>query len=305
MSVQIEQLSKHFGTQKAVDQISFSASKGKILGFLGPNGAGKSTTMKMITGYWLPTSGEVWVDEVPVTSQALKVKRKIGYLPEHNPMYPDMYISEFLQFIGQAVGLSTKHARVRVNELIQTCGLTVESHKKIRMLSKGYRQRVGLAKALMGDPSVLILDEPTSGLDPNQLLEIRKVIKEISKEKTVILSTHIMQEVEALCDDVVIINRGKIVANQSLAELRKHSSTSKIKVTFESAVDKEEFSGLTDVEKEPVSELEWVFTSSDSQLRSNLLSLISAKKLPLSAIQDVGGSLEEIFHDLTNKEVNT
>jgi ABC-2 type transport system ATP-binding protein len=303
MSVRIENLSKHFGTQKAVDQISFKATKGKILGFLGPNGAGKSTTMKMATGYLLPTEGDVWVENVSVTKEPLKIKRLIGYLPEHNPMYQDMYVREFLSFIGQAYGLNKSHRTSRVNELIEICGLSIEQHKNIHMLSKGYRQRVGLAKALMGDPEVLILDEPTSGLDPNQLLEIRKVIKDIAQEKTVILSTHIMQEVEALCEEVVIINRGKIVANESLSELRKKSKTEQVRVSFDAPIDTQILERLEGVTIEIVSDEEFLFSSENKNLRNEILALVSSQQLPLSGIQNAGGSLEEIFHSLTNKEV--
>lgn len=302
MSVRIEQLSKHFGTQKAVDEVSFSASQGKILGFLGPNGAGKSTTMKMATGYLFPTSGEVWFNDISVTKDPLAVKQNVGYLPEHNPMYLDMYVREFLLFIGRAYGLTRNHRLHRVEELIKTCGLSIEQHKKLNMLSKGYRQRVGLAKALMGDPSVLILDEPTSGLDPNQLIEIRKVIKQISEEKTVILSTHIMQEVEALCHDVVIINQGKIVADQTIQELKKQTGTAKIRVTLDQPVEETVFNELSEVEIERVSDIEWLFSSQKANLKNQVLTLISSKELPLFSIQDAGGSLEEIFQSLTQKK---
>ena len=306
MSVRIAQLSKKFGSQKAVNEISFEAKKGKILGFLGPNGAGKSTTMKMATGYLFPTSGDVWVDDVSVTQAPLAVKQNVGYLPEHNPMYLDMYVTEFLLFIGKAYRLSTIDRKQRVEELIAICGLKVEQHKKLHMLSKGYRQRVGLAKALMGDPSVLILDEPTSGLDPNQLIEVRKVIKDISQEKTVILSTHIMQEVEALCEDVVIINRGEIVADKPISELKKQTGTRRVRVTFERPVMEDSFDSLREVQTEKISDTEWVFSSGEDQLRNQVLTLITTQQLPLSTIQDVGGSLEEIFYDLTqSKEVKS
>ncbi len=306
MSVRIAQLSKKFGSQKAVNEISFEAKKGKILGFLGPNGAGKSTTMKMATGYLFPTSGDVWVDDVSVTQAPLAVKQNVGYLPEHNPMYLDMYVREFLLFIGKAYRLSTIDRKQRVEELIAICGLKVEQHKKLHMLSKGYRQRVGLAKALMGDPSVLILDEPTSGLDPNQLIEVRKVIKDISQEKTVILSTHIMQEVEALCEDVVIINRGEIVADKPISELKKQTGTRRVRVTFERPVMEDSFDSLREVQTEKISDTEWVFSSGEDQLRNQVLTLITTQQLPLSTIQDVGGSLEEIFYDLTqSKEVKS
>ena len=303
MSVSIQHLSKYYGQQKAVDDISFEAVPGKVLGFLGPNGAGKSTTMKVATGYVLPTSGEVLVKGISVTQHPLKVKSIVGYLPEHNPMYIDMYIREFLKFIGKAYGLKSGFLKDRVEEIIGICGLDIESHKKIRQLSKGYRQRVGLAKALIADPNVLILDEPTSGLDPNQILDVRKVIKQISQEKTVILSTHIMQEVEAMCDHVVIINRGKLVANQSIQDLRRSTGVNRVQVRFEKPVQLEDFAGLKDVEIELQEEGYAILaTSASEQLRSDLLKLITAKELPLTAIQDVGGSLEDIFHSLTQNQ---
>ncbi|MFT4786857.1 MAG: ABC-2 type transport system ATP-binding protein [Cyclobacteriaceae bacterium] len=302
MSVIVQNLSKVYGTQWAIDNVSFEAKRGRILGFLGPNGAGKSTTMKIATGYIRPTSGDVLVEGLSVISQSLKVKQHIGYLPEHNPMYMDMYAKEFLRFVAQAYQLPPKRINSRIDEMIELCGLTVESHKKLRMLSKGYRQRVGLAKALVADPSVLILDEPTTGLDPNQLLEVRKVIKRISEDKTVILSTHIMQEVEALCDDVVIIDKGRLVANQSLADLKKAVQVKKVHVTFETKVKQDLFQGIADLLVEQIDDETISFASEDPQLRSLILKVISEHNLPLSTIQEVGDSLEDIFHGLTQKE---
>lgn len=217
MSIHVESLTKVYGLQKAVDGISFTAGTG-VLGFLGPNGAGKSTTMKILTGFIPQTSGTAKVDGFDVRTQAIEVKKRIGYLPESNPLYTDMYVKESLGFIARVHGLSSPDARIA--EVIELAGLGPEQHKKIGQLSKGYRQRVGLAQAILHDPSVLILDEPTSGLDPNQLIGIRQVITELGKTKTVILSTHIMQEVEAVCDNVIIINKGKIVADDSLGQLR-------------------------------------------------------------------------------------
>ncbi len=219
MSISVKNLSKHYGQQKAVHQISFEAKPGRILGFLGPNGAGKSTTMKMLTGYLQPTSGNAEIEGKDIQVGPLEVKKQIGYLPENTPLYLDMYVREFLSFVAQTYGLSdiTK----RVEEVIQQVGLTQEQHKKIGMLSKGYKQRVGLAQAIIHQPQVLILDEPTSGLDPNQLSDIRTLIKNLGKDRTVIISTHIMQEVEAICDDVIIINKGVLVANSSIDELKK------------------------------------------------------------------------------------
>jgi ABC-2 type transport system ATP-binding protein len=221
MSIKIQNLSKVYGSQKAVDNISFEINKGEIVGFLGPNGAGKSTTMKILTGYIPDTEGTAEVNGFDVKTNPMQVKQTIGYLPEHNPLYLDMYVREFLEFVGSMYGLSGKNLKNRIDEVIELVGLSIEKHKKIGQLSKGYRQRVGIAQALIHDPEVLILDEPTTGLDPNQLVEIRNLIKQIGQNKTVVFSTHIMQEVEAICDRVVIINRGKIVADGNLNELRQ------------------------------------------------------------------------------------
>ncbi|ALL04921.1 multidrug ABC transporter ATP-binding protein [Pedobacter sp. PACM 27299] len=225
MSIQVSSLSKHFDQQKAVDGISFNAKPGRILGFLGPNGAGKSTTMRMLTSYLSPTSGTASLCGFDVRTQSIEVRKIMGYLPENTPLYADMYVQEFLLFVAETYQL--KEAKQRVKETIEKVGLAAEQHKKIAMLSKGYKQRVGLAQAIIHDPQVLILDEPTSGLDPNQLTEIRELIKQLGKNKTVIISTHIMQEVEAICDEVIIIDKGRIVANASIDELKKeHQLTS-------------------------------------------------------------------------------
>ncbi|MFN8354789.1 MAG: gliding motility-associated ABC transporter ATP-binding subunit GldA [Spirosomataceae bacterium] len=221
MSIHVQQLTKIYGEQKAVNDISFEVKPGEIVGFLGPNGAGKSTTMKIATCYIPATSGTVSVCGYDVQKQPMEVRRSIGYLPEHNPLYLDMYVKEFLEFVGSLYKLSGKTLRSRISEVIDLVGLSLEQKKKIGQLSKGYRQRVGLAQALIHNPPVLILDEPTTGLDPNQLVEIRQVIRNIGKEKTVIFSTHIMQEVEAICDRVVIINRGNLVADGSLQTLKQ------------------------------------------------------------------------------------
>lgn len=225
MSIRVKDLSKHYKRQKAVDRISFEAVPGRILGFLGPNGAGKSTTMRMLTGYLKPDSGTAEVCGFDVQLQSMELRRIIGYLPENTPLYTDMYVKEFLIFAAEAYGLDEPKCKVEL--AIEQVGLKDEAHKKISMLSKGYRQRVGLAQAIVHDPKVLILDEPTSGLDPNQLAEIRDLIRKLGRDKTVILSTHIMQEVEALCDDIVIINKGRITANSDINELKlQHGSDS-------------------------------------------------------------------------------
>ncbi|SOD15196.1 ATP-binding cassette domain-containing protein [Pedobacter xixiisoli] len=230
MSVIVRNLAKHYGEQKAVNQISFEAKPGRILGFLGPNGAGKSTTMKMLTGYLQPTSGEAEIAGKSVQLAPLEIKKLIGYLPENTPLYLEMYVREFLSFVAETYGL--KNVSQRVEEVIKLVGLVQEQHKKIGMLSKGYKQRVGLAQAIIHQPQVLILDEPTSGLDPNQLSDIRALIKNLGSDRTVIISTHIMQEVEALCDDVIIINKGVLVANSSVADLKKEHPTASLEEIF-------------------------------------------------------------------------
>ena len=223
MSIIVENLTKQYGPQKAVDDISFKVDTGEILGFLGPNGAGKTTTMKIITCFMAPTNGDVKVNDVSIHSNQEEIKRKIGYLPENNPLYYDMPVLEYLDFVGELQGIEKNKIQNRIAEMVHVCGLNDEKHKKIGELSKGYRQRVGLAQAMIHDPEILILDEPTTGLDPNQIIEIRKLIRHIGKEKTVILSTHILPEVEATCDRILIINKGKIVADGTSETLRKQA----------------------------------------------------------------------------------
>jgi ABC-2 type transport system ATP-binding protein len=224
MSIQVSSLTRMFGTQKAVDNISFQLNRGEIVGFLGPNGAGKSTTMRMITGYLEPDSGTATVSGIDVQRQPLAAKKKIGYLPEANPLYYDMYVKEYLGFIADVHQIPNK--KQKIAEIIDTVGLTVESRKRTGQLSKGYKQRVGLAAALLHNPEVLILDEPTTGLDPNQIIEIRELIKRLGADKTVLFSTHILQEVDAICDRVIIISKGKIVADKPLADLKAGTSQS-------------------------------------------------------------------------------
>ncbi|MCX2484113.1 ATP-binding cassette domain-containing protein [Pedobacter sp. MR2016-24] len=230
MSIKVEGLSKYYGQQKAVNGMSFEAMPGKILGFLGPNGAGKSTTMKMLTGYLQPTSGRATLGGFDTQLQSLEMRRILGYLPENTPLYTDMYVREFLAFVADTYQL--EHTAVKVKEVIDRVGLGEEQHKKINMLSKGYKQRVGLAQAIIHQPEILILDEPTSGLDPNQLSDIRTLIKDLGANKTVILSTHIMQEVEALCDQVIIIRKGEIVANSALTVLKSQHHTDSLEDIF-------------------------------------------------------------------------
>jgi ABC-2 type transport system ATP-binding protein len=230
MSIQVSNLTKHYGSQVAVNHIDFQLNKGEIIGFLGPNGAGKSTTLKMITGYVTPTEGTIWVNGINTKEKPLAAKALIGYLPESNALYTDLYVTEYLSFIGKIHGI--KAITKAIERVIDLTGLGVEKHKKIHQLSKGYKQRVGLAAALIHDPEILLLDEPTSGFDPNQIIEIRKVIKEQGTNKTVLFSSHILQEVSAICNRVIIINKGNIVANNTLEELSNQTQTNSIQVQF-------------------------------------------------------------------------
>lgn len=299
--VVVENLVKQYGKQLAVDHISFEARPGQITGFLGPNGAGKSTTMKIATGYLRATSGDVILDGKKVREDPYFAKLNIGYLPEHNPLYLHMYVREYLGFIAQAYRL--KAGRRQVDAVIDLVGLQKEKHKKIRALSKGYRQRVGLGQALLPDPKILILDEPTTGLDPNQLVEIRQVIKDVSQEKTLIFSTHIMQEVEAICDRVVIINQGKIEADDSLTSLKQQATSQNVfTVVFEHDIDDQLLKSLPQVDqvrREGVGT--YVIQSAESNLKSAILKVAAAHDLPMLSVNASGGSLEEIFQKLTGK----
>lgn len=303
MSLRINHLTKIYGQQKAVDDISFEVIKGEIVGFLGPNGAGKSTTMKIATGYLPPTSGEVVVGEFDVVENPLAVKRIIGYLPEHNPLYLDMYVHEYLNFAGGVNGLSGTRLKSRIGEIVELCGLTPEQNKKLESLSKGYRQRVGLAQALLHDPQVLILDEPTSGLDPNQIIEIRKVIKAISENKTVLFSTHIMQEVQALCDRVVVINKGKIVANDLLKNLMESNRDSiTLIIQFQEEVplsELQEIEGAGEVHALTVTRFK-VTAKPGIDLRAQLFRYASEKNRSLIELKVEENSMESIFKELTS-----
>lgn len=303
MSLEIAGLSKQYGQQKAVNNISFSVKEGEIVGFLGPNGAGKSTTMKIATCYLPPSEGTVLVNGMDVQRQPLAVRKVLGYLPEHNPLYLDMYVHEYLQFIGSLHGLRGAQLRQRVKEVVGLCGLEREQNKRIQALSKGYRQRVGLAQALVHDPNVLILDEPTTGLDPNQILEIRQLIKGISAQKTVIFSTHIMQEVQALCDRVVIINRGEIVADSPVSLLQERSSQGRIiSVEFERPVDAtllRNIEGIQELEQ-PAENRYVLYANDDRQVRSRIFRLAADNDLPLIGLRQEENSLESIFQELTS-----
>jgi ABC-2 type transport system ATP-binding protein len=300
MSLQINSLTKTYGHQKALDEVSFVAEKGEVLGFLGPNGAGKSTTMKIATGFILPDSGDVLVNGISVLENPKEVSKMIGYLPEHNPLYLDMYIREFLDFIGGLYGMKGNVLKSRIEELIFLCGLELEANKKIQQLSKGYRQRVGLAKALIHDPNVIILDEPTTGLDPNQLAEIRKLIKNISVNKTLILSTHIMQEVEAICDKVVIINSGKIVASDLLQNLKSDGGKNILLLETEEPLDLEWFAHLGEVSfiKNKKNAISLTVVDAVSA-RKELLQILQQRSLTLVSIQQQVKNLESIFHQIT------
>ncbi|MDX2359966.1 MAG: gliding motility-associated ABC transporter ATP-binding subunit GldA [Crocinitomicaceae bacterium] len=298
MSIEVKNLFKYYGTQAAVKDISFKVNSGEIVGFLGPNGAGKSTTMKVITGFISATSGSVEVCGMPVTVSSLNTKRIIGYLPEHNPLYLDMYVKEYLTFIAKIYKID--NIKERVEEMIKLVGLEVEQKKRIGELSKGYRQRVGLAQAIIHDPDVLILDEPTSGLDPNQLSEIRELIKTIGKEKTVMLSTHIMQEVEAICDRVVIINKGEIVADEMVADLHIDTKIQIVYVEFEGNITKNQLKNIPAVSKVDQAKKGWLLESKETgDLRKVVAQFAQDNDLLVLTLKTREKSLEEVFKSLT------
>ncbi|MCU0449175.1 MAG: gliding motility-associated ABC transporter ATP-binding subunit GldA [Bernardetiaceae bacterium] len=299
MSLVVDQLTKMYGPQRAVDGISFSVSPGEIVGFLGPNGAGKSTTMKVATCYLPPSAGTVAVCGHDVQRQPLEVRRAVGYLPEHNPLYLDMYVREYLRFVGQLHRLGGADLARRTEQMLELCGLGREQHKKIGALSKGYRQRVGLAQALLHDPPVLILDEPTTGLDPNQIVEIRQVIKGIAANKTVVLSTHIMQEVQALCQRAIIINLGRIVADSPVAELRGAGGSVRIAVEFDRPVPEAQLAQLAGLETaQPGAGHRWQLTCAHD-LRPDLARLAQEHGWLILGMQMEESSLENVFQQLT------
>ena len=301
MSIEVKGLTKIYGEQKAVDDISFTAAKGEIVGFLGPNGAGKSTTMKIITGYLLADGGTATVCGIDVKEQPLETKKKIGYLPEANPLYYDMYVREYLDFIACIHEIRKK--KEKIEEVITTVGLIPESKKKIGQLSKGYKQRVGLAAALIHNPEVLILDEPTTGLDPNQIIEIREVIKQLGQNKTILFSSHILQEVEAICDRVVIINKGKLVADDTLSALRNQSESHNIvKVEFKETLDAAMLQSIPGVQAvNKVNNHKWELTCSNTNDVKRLLLELSLKhNLNILSLQSGEQKLEEVFRNLTD-----
>ncbi|WP_375433766.1 gliding motility-associated ABC transporter ATP-binding subunit GldA [uncultured Hymenobacter sp.] len=300
--VEVKHLTKTFGAQTAVNDISFTVGKGEILGFLGPNGAGKSTTMKMATGYLPPSAGTVLIEGYDVLTAPLEVRRRVGYLPEHNPLYLDMYVHEYLEFIGSVHGLRGADSRRRVQQLVDRVGLGREQNKQIGALSKGYRQRVGLAQALIHDPGVLILDEPTTGLDPNQIGEIRSLIRELGEDKTVIFSTHILPEVAALCSRAVIINRGQLVADSPVSELGAGAKgETVIRAEFEQAIDTtllQALPGISQVEAETGNTYRIRATAGTDQ-RGAISRLAAQQGWVLLGLRQEEQSLEKVFQSLT------
>ncbi len=298
MSIEVQNITKTYGPQKALDDVSFSIQKGEIVGFLGPNGAGKSTMMKILTTYLPASEGAAFVNNHSIKSESSKVQRSIGYLPEHNPLYLDMYVKEYLSFNAEVYGTP----KSKVLDVIEQTGLSPEAHKKIQQLSKGYRQRVGLANALLHDPEVLILDEPTTGLDPNQLIEIRELIKSVGKEKTVLLSTHIMQEVEAICDRVIIINKGKIVLDKSLKELSKDKQQI-IEVEFGYRIEEVALQQIDFVKKveNTIGFVYHLHFSTQEDMRAKVFDFAHDNGLKILQLHQKNTSLEKLFIELTQK----
>jgi ABC-2 type transport system ATP-binding protein len=297
MSIKVISVSKIYKTQKALNNVSFSADKGQIIGFLGPNGAGKSTMMKILTGFIKPNAGEVFVDEINVLQNHLEAQKVIGYLPEHNPLYEDMYVREYLQF--QASIFKVDKSQIEV--CIEKVGLTIEAHKKINQLSKGYQQRVGLAAAILHNPSVLILDEPTTGLDPNQLLEIRELIKELGKDKTVLFSTHIMQEVEAVCDRVIIIKKGEVLVDKKLGELKENNQQTII-VTFDYKIEEQFVKRLPKVVsyKNNYDNTWYITFESEEDMRSKIFDFAQENGLKILELNTENKNLETLFREVTS-----
>jgi len=301
MTIQIENISKFYGKQKAVDSLHIELNSGELVGFLGPNGAGKSTLMKIITGFLAADEGRVIINGEEVSPDNHRIRQQVGYLPEHNPLYTDLYIKEYLQLTAGMYRLPNK--KQQADRVIEMTGLGPEQHKKIGALSKGYRQRVGLAQALIHDPAILILDEPTTGLDPNQLEDIRALIKNISREKTVLFSTHIMQEVEAICNRVIIINKGKLIADNPVENLKsgKLFSTQKVLIEFAEPINREKLTaslGISNIEQLSATSL-LVQAPSDEDIRPALFRFAVDNKLTILTLNEQQTSLENIFHKLT------
>ncbi|MBA5792251.1 gliding motility-associated ABC transporter ATP-binding subunit GldA [Flavobacterium sp. xlx-214] len=298
MSIEVQNISKNYGTQKALNSVSFSINKGEIVGFLGPNGAGKSTLMKILTTYIEADQGTATVNGFNVKTQLKEVQKSIGYLPEHNPLYLDLYVREYLAFNADVYKVDKK----RIEEVIQLTGLTPEAHKKIGQLSKGYRQRVGLATALLHDPEVLILDEPTTGLDPNQLAEIRELIKNIGKNKTVFLSTHIMQEVEAICDRVIIIKQGQIVTDNKLEQIFSNENDQVIEIEFDHKIEEEFIKRLPQIKSfKNIHDMQWELVfNSDKDMRPTLFDFAKEMDVKILSMQLKNKNLETIFREKTS-----
>ncbi|MBR5983728.1 MAG: gliding motility-associated ABC transporter ATP-binding subunit GldA [Bacteroidales bacterium] len=303
MSIEVRNITKVFGEQKALNNVSFNINNGEIVGFLGPNGAGKSTLMKIITGYIPATEGEVLINGMNILENPIEIRKKLGYLPEQNPLYFDMYIVEYLEFVAGIYGIKNKKARI--DEIVSLTGLEPEINKKIGTLSKGYKQRVGLAQAIIHDPEVLILDEPTSGLDPNQIIEIRNLIKNLGKEKTVILSTHIMQEVEAICDRILLIKKGVLLANDKAEDFAhlNSDSISTLLVELDGELSENDFvqiNGIRNVRKQSPTRFAIEF-SKNNDIRKAVFNLAVQKGLAVLSMQEKEKSIEEVFAELTNK----
>ena len=304
MSIEISRLVKKYGHQKAVDDLTFSVKKNEIVGFLGPNGAGKSTTLKIATGYIAPTSGTVKINGIDVAQHPIEIKKKIGYLPENNPLYLDMFVHEYLRFSGKFFGIKGAGLKKNALKVIGLCQLGAEQNKKIGELSRGYRQRLGLAQALLHEPEVLILDEPTAGLDPNQIVEFRELIKSISSGRTVLFSTHIMQEVQAICNRVIIINNGRLVADDSLANILEGSARQILEIEFETAIDESLLAGFKGVARvvkmgNYIYEVELEFLD---DARPEMMKNIADHSLPLIGIKQKKTTMEEVFKTLTQSE---
>ncbi|MBO7571157.1 MAG: gliding motility-associated ABC transporter ATP-binding subunit GldA [Bacteroidales bacterium] len=303
MSIEVRNITKVFGEQKALDNVSFDINNGEIVGFLGPNGAGKSTLMKIITGYIPATEGEVLINGMNILENPIEIRKKLGYLPEQNPLYFDMYIVEYLEFVAGIYGIKNKKARI--DEIVSLTGLEPEINKKIGTLSKGYKQRVGLAQAIIHDPEVLILDEPTSGLDPNQIIEIRNLIKNLGKEKTVILSTHIMQEVEAICDRILLIKKGVLLANDKAEDFAhlNSDSISTLLIELDGELTEKDFAqikGIRNVRKQSPTRFAIEF-SKDNDIRKAVFNLAVQKGLAVLSMQEKEKSIEDVFAELTSK----
>lgn len=304
MSILVNKISKRYGEQLALDDVSFKVRKGEIVGFIGPNGAGKSTMFKIITGYIPPTSGEILINDLDIVENSLEIRKITGYLPEHNPLYTEMYVREYLLYVAGLYGLRKEKERL-VTEIISRTGLEAERKKKIGELSKGFRQRVGLAQALIHDPDILILDEPTSGLDPNQIIDIRNLISELGKEKTVLLSTHIMQEVEAICNRVIIIDRGKIVADEESEKIRSQTRESfqTIIVEFDRNISPEDLQKIPGTDRViNIRGNTWLLQAvPDQDIREEIFELAVAKELKVLSLQKKEKNLEDVFRELTNR----